>query len=276
MIPPDVWRLELFLGPRATIAVLAVAGGLAVMTRALPDVSVAGWIVRVTAVSALVAIMPGMLALLAWRPRQRFGLLELLGFSMGVSFALMQVLVVAALTFHWSPMQAVAVFGLTAAAHAAMALRHVERGVSVYVPLDQLAIVVLLAGLALFLYAAGSPVQDQEDRIHISIVQRLAHLTRPDIGNIYLFPGVVYTYPFPGTHYMMALMSWVGDIEPMFLYHKLRGFWGVAAIVLLYGCARVVFESARMALAAALTAVAFVANGTFAGVPGYYWAQMAP
>ena len=276
MIPFDVRRLELFLGPRAIVAVVIFAGVLAVAARALPDASAAGWIVRVMAVSGMVAIMPGMLVLLAWRPRQTFGLLELLGFSMGVSFALVQVLVVAALTFHWSPIQAVVVFGLIAAGHAVMALRHAERGVSVRVPLEQLAIMVLLAGLALFLYAAGSPVQDQEDRIHISIVQRLVHLTRPDIGNIYLSPGVVYTYPFPGTHYMLALMSWIGDIEPMFLYHKMRAFWGVAAIILLYGCARSVFESGRMALAATLAAIAFVANGTFSAVPGMYWAQMAP
>ena len=276
MIPYNARRLELFLGPRPIIVILMIAGGLAVATRALPDTSAAGWIVRVMAVSAVVAIMPGMLALLAWRPRHGFGLLEFLGFSMGVSFALVQVLVVLALTFHWSPTQAVIVFGLIAAAHAAMALRHVERGVSVHVPLDQLAILVLLAGLALFLYAAGSPVQDQEDRIHISIVQRLAHLIRPDIGNIYLSPGIVYTYPFPGTHYMLALMSWIGNIEPMFLYHKMRAFWGVAAIILLYGCARSVFESGRVAMASTLTAIAFVANGTFAAVPGMLWAQMAP
>ena len=157
-------RLELSVGPRAVVALVMMAVALAVVARTLPDTLEAGWAVRVMAVSAVVAIMPGMLALLAWRPRQELGLLELLGFSMSVSFALVHVLVVAALTFHWSPMQAVTVFGLIAAAHAAMALRHVARGVSVHVPLDQLAIVVLLAGLALFLYAAGSPVQNQEDR----------------------------------------------------------------------------------------------------------------
>jgi hypothetical protein len=67
-----------------------IAGVLAVAARALPAASAAGWVVRVMAVSVMVAIMPGMLALLAWRPRQRFELLELLGFSTGVSFALVQ------------------------------------------------------------------------------------------------------------------------------------------------------------------------------------------
>jgi hypothetical protein len=87
---------------------------------------------------------------------------------------------------------------------------------------------------------------------------------------------VVYTYPFPGTHYLMALMSRLGDIEPLFLYHKLRTLWGVTAIVLLYGCAWAVLVNAHAALAVALVAVALVANGTFAGVPGMYWGQLAP
>jgi len=102
-------------------------------------------------------------------------------------------------------------------------------------------------------------------------VQRLSQLPAPSIDNIYLSPGVIYTYPFPGTHYLMALMSRIGDIEPAFLYHKLRAFWGAAAIILLWGCARAIFENARIALAATLVAIVFVANGTFAA-----WSQMAP
>jgi hypothetical protein len=134
----------------------------------------------------------------------------------------------------------------------------------------------LTAPLPLNLYAEGPPFSDLEDRIHISIIQRLAHLSSPAIDNLYLSPGVVYTYPFPGTHYLMALMSRAGGIEPMFLYHKLRAFWGVAAIVLLHGCARGLLGSRRVALAVAVVAVAVVANGGFSAVTGMSWGQMAP
>src|SRR5213075_1610432 len=36
------------------------------------------------------------------------------------------------------------------------------------------------------------------------------------------------------------------------------------------------FQSDRVAAASAVVAGLFVANGTFAAVPGMYWAQMAP
>ena len=273
-----VWtRLrEIVVPPRSAVVILTLASVGAIGTRMLPDASAVAWMIRVASVSTLVGVIPGALVLLAWRPRESIGLLELLGLSLAISFAVVQVCTVAALTLHCSPMQttsALAVFGV---AHAAMALQRTRRGVTVRITPDEIAVALVVAGLAIFLYAAGSPFEDQEDVIHVSVVQRLAYLPTPAIGNIYLSPGITYTYLFPGTHYMLALMSRIGDIEPLFLYHKLRAFWGVAAIVLLYGCARAVFESSRIALASTLVAAAFVANGTFADVPGLQWAQMAP
>jgi hypothetical protein len=268
--------VPIVLEPRQSVALLAAVGAMATAACTFASDSEAGWIARVAGAIVLLAVIPGALTVLAWRPRRVIGLLELLGFSIAISFVELQFLTISALTAHWSPLQALMVIGLMSAAHVVWVARSLKDGVRVQIARHEIALVLLLVGLALLLYAAGSPLANREDHIHISIARRLAELSSPAIDNFYLSPGVVYPYPFPGTHYMMALISRVGDIDPMFLYHKLRAFWGVAAIVLLYGCARVVFESARMALAAALTAVAFVANGTFAGVPRYYWAQMAP
>jgi hypothetical protein len=234
-----------------------------------------GWMARVLGVSALVGIVPGASILLAWRPMKSIGLIEFLGFSIGFSFGLVQLLTVGALTVHASPVVVLLVFAGIVGIHAGAAFRRDNR-MAVTVSRGELAVLLLSATLALFLYASGSPFDNQEDRIHISVIERLAHLQSPAIGNIYLSPGIVYTYPFPGTHYMMAMMSRVGDIEPLFLYHKLRAFWGFAAILLLYGCARIAFESVNIALATALAAIGLVANGTFASVPGMYWAQLAP
>src|SRR6185503_9996693 len=126
------------------------------------------------------------------------------------------------------------------------------------------------------LYVAGSPYGSTEDAIHVAIVRRLRFLDAPSLHNIYVVPNVVYTYPFPGTHYLMAAISHVADLDPLFVYHKLRALWGFAALTLLYACARCLFESQRMALASALVAVLLVANGSFAGVPNFYWGQLAP
>jgi hypothetical protein len=210
--------------------------------------------------------------LLAWRPRRTFALIECLGLSIGISCVLVQLLTVLAVTLHQSPGRAIAALAFAVAVHLWLALRRGAEGVSVRVSSGDVALLVALAALGLFLYAEGSPfVAQQEGRVHISIIQRLSQLQTPAIDNVYLSPGVVYTYPFPGTHYTMALMSRVGDIEPAFLYHKLRAFWGLAAVAILWGCAHAIFESRRIAGATALVTIVFVANGTFAA-----WSQMAP
>src|SRR5207247_2386267 len=105
---------------------------------------------------------------------------------------------------------------------------------------------------------------------------RLAFLPNPAIDNIYLSPGTIYTYPFPGTHFLMALITRVAAVDPLFAYHKLRFFWTIAALVFVYLGARAIFRKQVVGYVAALTAVVFLLNGTYADVPGSYWAQLAP
>lgn len=263
------------LTPHLVVSLLAIACAGAIAARMLPDNS-AGWFVRVLAVCMAVGIGPGAAVALAYRPRISFGVFEFLGLSLGLSFGLIQLLTVAALSLHVPPWWTLTLLaGLVVVLLTVASLRSGE-GVSLTLGPGDIVLGALVVVVGVFLYGIGSPVGSGEDRIHVSLIQRLAYLASPGIENVYYAPGLVYTYPFPGTHYLLALMSRVGDIEPLFLYDKLRAFWGPAAIVLVYGCARAIFGSVRVALAAAIVAVAFVANGMFAAVPGMYWAQLAP
>jgi hypothetical protein len=231
------------------------------------------WMLRVAFSSCAIAFVPGALIVLAWHPRRSFDVLEWAAFSLAVSFGVNELLTIAALLGHWSPLASLVILGVLVVACAARAWR---RDTVIEAGADHLAIIGVLAVLAAFLYAAGSGYDNVEDRIHIAIIERLAHLARPSFRNIYFSPGVVYTYPFPGTHYMLALMARLGGIPAIFVYVKLRAFWGVAAIVVLYGCALLIFESRRIALASTLVVAGLVANGAFGAIPGMYWGQMAP
>ena len=246
----------------ASVLGVAVLGAL---TRFTSDTSEWGWIARVAGASLIVGVVPGAVALLAWRPRRSFALLEWLGLSIGLSCAFVQLLTIGAVALHQSPERAIGVLGLVVAVHLWMSFQRGDSGPRVHVSRSDVALLVTLAVLGLLLYAEGSPfISGSEDRVHVSIILRLSQLQAPSMDNFYLSPGVIYPYPFPGTHYLMALMSRVGDIEPVFLYHKLRAFWGVAAVILLWGCTRAIFGNRRVALTAAVVAIALVANGTFA------------
>jgi hypothetical protein len=87
---------------------------------------------------------------------------------------------------------------------------------------------------------------------------------------------VIYTYPFPAIHYLMALISRLGDVDAIFVYHKLRLFWGPVALASLVVVGRRVFGSMTVGLACGFTALAFAAAGTFASVPSLIWGQLVP
>ncbi len=263
--------LEIVVGGRALGVALLVVCLLCIATRATPEAAGWGWALRVAGVTVLVGVAPGLMTILAWHPRHEFSLVEWLGLGVASSLAMLHLLTIAAVTLHQPPSRIIAVLGVVMAIHLGMTRRSAPGGVAVRFGAGDVALLMVVGGIGVFLYALGSPfVDSQEDRVHIAIVQRLSRLTAPSIANTYLSPGA-YTYPFPGTHYAMALMSRIGNVEPIFLYHKLRAFWGIAAIVLVWASARVIFENGRMALAVGLVAAAFVANGTFAA-----WSQLAP
>ena len=223
-----------------------------------------------------IGVVPGAVATMWWRPRPSLTLLELAGLGIAVSFGLVQLITIAAVTLHFNAFLAAT---LLIVASAGAAARHMVRPAPVIVlAVDELIVVGLLGVVAIALYNLGSPVEWFEDQVHVAIVRRLAELPSPRLDNLYFTPGVVYTYPFPGTHYFMALVAQLGAIDPLFTYHKLRFFWGPAAIVLLYLAARAIFGGRGVAAAVAMTAITLVLTGAFAAVPGFRsgWGQLIP
>jgi hypothetical protein len=255
-----------------TAALVGITALAVVVSRTAPDTATASML-RVLLSSAVVGFIPGALAVLAWHPRRSFDAIELAGLALAVSFGFNELLTIAALLAHWGPVVSLALLGTFVLVAAAVAWRRTS---TVDVGWHHVAIAAGLAILAVYLYGAGSGYDNTEDRIHIAIIERLSYLSRPSFRNIYFAPDVVYTYPFPGTHYMLALMSRLSELPAIFVYVKLRAFWGAAAIVLVYGCVRSLLDSTRIAVAATVTVMGLVANGAFADVPGMYWGQLAP
>ena len=223
-----------------------------------------------------VGVVPGLLLTLLWRPRLQLTMLEAIGFGIAVSVGLIQLLTVLAISVHVGTVVTLAILVVGSAAMAAGVLW--RRSSVIVVSPDDLIVLSLLLLLGVFLYDLGSPVDWFEDQVHVAIVRRLSALESPRLDNVYFAPGIVYTYPFPGTHYFMALIARLGDLDPLFVYHKLRFFWGPAALVMLNLAARAVFGSRAIASAVVMTAIAFVFNGTFAMVPGFPsgWGQLIP
>jgi len=255
---------------------LAVAALLAAAACFAPGDSAATWAARVAGAGFLVGVIPGALTLLAWRPRREFTLLELLGIGFGLSVVIVQLLTIAAVMYSWSVDVSLVLLGAWTVGHAVAAMRRGDDDVRIVTSGGEavLACAVLLLGAAL--YVAGSPFDTTEPRVHISLVRRLVDLATPSPYSLYVAPEVVYTYPFPGTHYLLALMSRAGDIDPFFLYYKTRAIWGMAAVTLLYGCIRALSGRPRLSIASTLVAIALVANGAFGVVRNFSWGQLAP
>jgi hypothetical protein len=203
-------------------------------------------------------------------------LLETVGFGVAISFGVVQLLTMLAISAHLSP--TVIMVMLAVGCAIIVAAIFVRGAQKVVVPVDELILSAMLIALGALLYRLGSPVEWFEDQVHVAIVRRLSALTSPRLDSIYFAPGIVYTYPFPGTHYFMALVARVGDLDPLFVYQKLRLFWSPAALLMLYLLARAAFGSVAFACGTAMTAVALVFNGQFGLVPGFPsgWGQLMP
>ena len=234
--------------------------------------------VRLLSATLAVGVVPGALATMLCRPRPQLTGLETIGFGIALSFGIVQLATITALSLHSSPAATVGVIAVASILMAGCVVASPSRRLSIVLTLDELIVLSLLVALSLFLYNLGSPVNWYEDQVHVAIVRRLAALESPRLDNLYVTPGVLYTYPFPGTHYFMALVAKLSDLDSLFVYHKLRFFWGPAALVMLHLAARAVFGARGIASGVSVTAIALVCAGTFAMVPGFDsgWAQLVP
>lgn len=224
-----------------------------------------------------VGVLPGAVIALVWAPRAELTLLEIAGVGIAVSFVLVQLLAMLAITAHLSPPVMLAVVGAVCLLSAGTALYRRHSAKVVFL-LDELILLGVLVVFSALLYGLGSPVDWYEDQVHVAIVRRLSALSAPRLDNLYFSPGIVYTYPFPGTHYFMALVARLTDLDALVVYQKLRFFWGPAAVVMAYLLARAAFGSAAFACGVAMTIVVLTFNGAFGLVPGFAsgWGQLMP
>ncbi|HET8578259.1 MAG TPA: hypothetical protein VFO18_14260 [Methylomirabilota bacterium] len=234
--------------------------------------------IKIVFATLTVGLVPGALTVVAARPGSGLTVLEFFGLAVAISLGWVQLATVISLTLHISVLTvALAWAGATAVLAAGLALRRSpEPPWLVRLDVGEALIAGSLLVLATALYLKGSPFLFADDQVHAAMVRRLAFLRHPAMDNIHYLPGLVFTYPFPGIHFLMALVSRLGDIDALFVFHKLRFFWGVAAPIFLYLIARRVFEEARLAVVVVTTAVLFVFSGSFGDGPSVSWGQLAP
>lgn len=268
--------LPVVLSSRTMVLIFVAVEALGILGRVLPDDQAFTAAMRLGLSTGAIGVAPGaLLVLLVW-PRRSVRLLELLGLGITLSFALVGLLAALAILLHGSANQALMSLLLLSVGLAVVAAWRPASLQRVWIGPAELTIGMLLLLVAAILYIDGSPPFAGEDQIHISVIRRLAALPSLSLDNFYIAPGVIYTYPIPGTHFFFSLISNLSDIDPLFVYQKLRFFWGVSSILSLYLAARLLLSSEVAASAVALIGVLFGLTGSFATVNGYFWGQLFP
>ena len=237
---------------------------------------VASWAaLRVVLGACAVGWVPGALLLLALRSRRSVVELELFALAPIATFLVVQVLCIGALVAHWSAVQSLLMLGAIALVSAIVAIR---RQATVAVSTPRAVIVTAILLVAAILYVQGAPYSSSEDQIHVALARRLAFWASPNQEQLYFLynvPTGFYPYPFPATHYFIALISRACDLDVIFVYHKLRMFWATGALALVYVGAATAFGH-RLAVVTTATAITFVLNGTFSNSHNFFWAQLTP
>jgi hypothetical protein len=228
---------------------------------------------KVVTASLAVGFVPGVLITLLARPRP-LSMLELAGFGIAISFGLTQLLTILAISTHVGPVVPLTLLLMASALVGALVIRR-GSGTIVVTP-DELIVLALICAVGWSAYAVGSPVDWNEDQIHLAIARRLSELESPRLDTLYVTPGIVYTYPFPGIHYFIGLIARLGEIDTLFLYHKLRFFWGLAVLLMIHLAARAVFGLRGVAAASAVTAAVLVWSGVFAMGFTTGWGHLVP
>ena len=124
---------------------------------------------------------------------------------------------------------------------------------TVILTVDELIVLALLLGVAVPLYLQGSPFDAYEDQVLVAITRRLSELRRLASTTCTWRQASFTRIRFPARCTSWHSTARLGDIDPLFLYHKLRFFWGPAALVMLYLAARAVFGRSAVACAVTLS-----------------------
>src|SRR5687767_8698430 len=168
--------------------------------------------------ATVVGVVPGGLVVLGWRAPLSLGLLEWLAISIALSFGIVHLITVAMIVAHGSVplLSGVLVMALGLCA-AWLALSRKGPSCQLSVNFEDVIGLALLLVLGALLYVQGSPIGEWEDQVHISIVRRMAALPRLTLDNFYFTPGVIYTYPFPSTHALMAFITRLSNLDALFV-----------------------------------------------------------
>ena len=264
------------------VPLTAIGLAAAIAARFTPAENAAGAALRLWAAAFLVALLPGLALVLAWRPSSRLTAVEALALGAAANLGLVQLLTIGAIGLHLPVSVILLVMALgTVALLLGLAWRG-GSGPLVVWP-HQVAFLLLLLAPAAAAYVLGTPFTyaTGEDGTHVAVVRRLALLQAPAIDNLYWAPGVVYTYPFPATHYLIALVARVADLDPLFVYRKIRFLWALEAQLFLFAAAKMLFRSERLALLTGVAGALFSLAGPFALVQNFQgqvfsWSQLIP
>ena len=225
----------------------------------------------------VVAVVPGGLAVVAWRATPSIGMLEWLAISVALSFGIVHLITVAMIVAHGGvPTLSGALVATLGAAGAWLAMARRTAATRVSIDIDDVIGLLFLVVLGALLYLQGSPVGEWEDQVHAAIVRRMAALPRLTLDkNLLPRARSRLHVPVSSTHALMAFITQLSNLDAMFVYHKLRFFWGPAALLMIYLGALAVFGRRAVATAALATAAVLTLTGVFAVVEGSYWGQLA-
>ena len=210
--------------PLLALAFLAALPAVRVLQDNGPVFSAFGMLVAVVTVG----VLPGTLVSLFVGAASSASLLEAAAIGFGASFAIVQLLTVVAVQFHLpAPLILVGLWGASGVLAAGWLIWTPRLPWSIgHRGLWAILAVVFLLSASLYIQTPFEPWMTGEDSIHIAVIQRLAWNPTPTLNSIYWAPNFVYTYPFPGTHYFIALISRAADLDPLFVYQKARMLWG--------------------------------------------------
>jgi len=178
----------------AAVLALCLAAS-AVLCRFLDADQASGAALKVVTATVALGVVPGALLTLLAPPRVRLSMLEVIGFGIALSFGVVHLLTMAAVSAHLSPAFVLAGMAIASVGIAGLAIRRSSGEVAVSV--DELIVLVLTLALGVPLYLQGSPFDVYEDQVLAAIMRRLSELQAPRLDNLYVAPGIVYTYPFP-------------------------------------------------------------------------------
>ena len=223
--------------------------------------------------AAAVCLLPGAACVLAFRPARR-GLthVDALCLSLLASIVVAQVITSVSVLAHL-PLPRVSRGVLVVAACVVVFHR---RGWFDFRLKDWTDRLFLGGSLALgLLVLPAEPTFLFEDQIHVSVMRRLMALVHPSLSNLYMLPGVVYTYPLPGLHGLVAAVGSLADVDPIFAYAKMRSVWTIGTLLIYYRLGATLFGGSQLyRRCSAVILLLLTLNGNLSKLPGFYAGQM--